>query len=442
MEETLEDLKFPSLPESEPSSPSSPEPSAMPDLDWRLQRMHDVALIYAKEDDDEAFRIMEEMSEGTGLDVRLQTDEKCFGANIVEIPAEIASKCWLVLVVHTHHTTDCMITSFIKDDLIGLIRLEQCDDYIRPLSTDPGLPPLSGLAAIESLSWDSQCEGTRTRTMERIQKIIEYQKEKDRTRKVENLKIKAPVKYCDEKFKRQFSNDSVYKMNGSRKGLMIIINNYVFKDSQKYPRRDSSCKDAESLYTLFTKFGFEVQTETNLTAKDIRDKFLQYSKAFDQKDYCCSAAAILSHGKNGGVLGTDGIFVSFTEIKDIFLGDLWIPHSDKPKLFFIQACQEGATSKEEPTVTPGPFALEAHFYWAVATVPGYPAGRDEDDGSYFIKCLVDVFAKYAREYDLGRLMDKVAYDVGRITYAGRDVSPQVPEKRSTLEKQLYFSPGI
>ncbi|XP_046328927.2 caspase-3-like [Haliotis rufescens] len=452
----MEEFDFPPVPSSPPSSLNLP-PSDEPDLEWCLRRTHDVALIYAEDDQEEAFNILTEMTEETNLDVRLQTDE-CFSGSLVEKPGRIASQCWLVLVVQTHNTTNDMVAKFTKDELIVKIRITEAKDYIRPLCTEKGLPNLSGLASIESLLWDPSA---KTRTKRKIEDFIIWQKEQDVTWRIENLKLEAPVKLCDPndgKTKRLFSDLQVYDMSGDKKGLLFIINNYEFTDSKKYPSRDSSCKDAESLKTLFEKFGFKVETENNLTAQGIMDTFVQQVEAFEQSGYRCFATVILSHGIKGGVVGTDGDSVSIEKIKNIFLDEHLILHKDKPKLFFIQACQEGPTSPDVTPDKPGKLSQEgpalhavttgkqsklhpgAHFYWTSATVPGYGALRDEEDGSYFISSLVNVFTKYAHQYDLDNMMSKVAFDVERLT--SRDHSPQIIERKSTLLKQLFFFPGI
>nr|UFQ90031.1 caspase-7 [Haliotis discus hannai] len=438
MEESEFDLKMPSAPSSPPSSPNPPPPDE-PDLEWCLRRTHDVALIYAEDDQEDAFNILTEMTEGTNLDVRLQTDE-CFGGSLVEKPGRIASQCWLVLVVQTHNTTNDMVAKFTKDELIVKIRITEAKDYIRPLCTEKGLPNLSGLASIEPLLWDPSA---KTRTKRKIKDYIEWQKEQDVTRHIENLKLEAPMKLCDPTTKRLSSDLQVYDMSGGQKGLLFIINNYEFTDSTKYSRRDGSCEDAESLKTLFEQFGFTVETENNLTAQGMRDAFEKHVKEFEQSDYCCFATAILSHGKNGGVVGTDDNFVSFKEIKDIFMHERWIHHINKPKLFFIQVCQQGPTLSDEITVNHGKLPREAHYYWAFASVPGYGALRDEEKGSCFIKCLVDVFTKYAHKYALGQLMTKVAYDVERDSSLRDEKSrPQVTQSNVNLLKELFFYPGL
>ncbi|XP_048241349.1 caspase-8-like [Haliotis rufescens] len=343
MEECELDLKMPSLPSS-PSSSPNPSPSDEPDLEWCLRRTHDVALIYAEDDQEEAFNILTEMTSETNLDVRLQTDE-CFGGGLVKKPGRIASLCWLVLVVQTRNTTNDMVAKFTKDELIAKIRITEAMDYIRPLCTEKGLPNLSGLASIESLLWDPSA---KTRTKRKIEDYIKWQKEQDVTRRIENLKLDAQVNLCDPDYvkTKRLSNDlQVYDMSGDQKGLLFIINNYEFTDSKKYSSRDSSCKDAKSLKTLFEQFGFKVETENNLTAQGIMDKFVQQVEAFEKSGYRCFASAILSHGIKGGVVGTDGDSVSIEKIKNIFLDERLILHKDKPKIFFIQACQQGMSDK-------------------------------------------------------------------------------------------------
>ncbi|XP_046584419.1 LOW QUALITY PROTEIN: uncharacterized protein LOC124291479 [Haliotis rubra] len=143
----------------------------------------------------------------------------------------------------------------------------------------------------------------------------------------------------------------------------------------------AGCKRCRSHSKLcFLDFGIRgVRAEgNNLTSEDIMEKLAEHVNAFLKSDYCCFAAAILSHGENGGVLGTDGNFVVFKEIKDIFGDHLITSHTDKPKLFFIQGLSERRKvplRRKCLPITSGPFPLEAHFYWSLCNRARLPSNE-------------------------------------------------------------------
>ena len=75
----------------------------------------------------------------------------------------------------------------------------------------------------------------------------------------------------------------------------------------------------------------------------MRAGFATQVKKCMKTQYNCFAAAVLSHGKNGGPLGTDVKLLETEEIMTMFNGSNCSGLSGKPKLFFIQACQGGTS---------------------------------------------------------------------------------------------------
>ncbi|XP_071109423.1 caspase-8-like [Haliotis cracherodii] len=191
---------------------------------------------------------------------------------------------------------------------------------------------------------------------------------------------------------------TVYNMNTKPKGLFFLVNNFNFEEARKrnrsYEDRDGTQTDAKALTELFKQFGFKVEQRDDLTAEAMQKAFKEQVQRCAIDPYSCFCAAVLSHGKDGGVVGTDGEFLSTKDIMDMFHGDKCPKLIGKPKVFFIQACQGENKDKgcevpdgwtindalldemdEGKNQTDGPGERRSgstDFFLAVATVSGEP----------------------------------------------------------------------
>lgn len=105
---------------------------------------------------------------------------------------------------------------------------------------------------------------------------------------------------------------------------------------------------------------------------------------------CC----ILSHGKQGVVLGTDFKPLCIKQITRTFKATDQSALTAKPKVFLIQACQGGKTHRgvvledvEADSHPPLSIPEEADVLLAVATVEDYQAHRHTKYGSWFIQSV-------------------------------------------------------
>uniref|UniRef100_A0A667YV67 Caspase 20, apoptosis-related cysteine peptidase n=1 Tax=Myripristis murdjan TaxID=586833 RepID=A0A667YV67_9TELE len=243
-------------------------------------------------------------------------------------------------------------------------------------------------------------------------------------------------------------------------GLCVIINNENFIYSSS---RQGTNKDAQSLAEVFSWLGFRVLMCKDQT-KDQMDQVLRwFAKLSDDSQLknvqewsgtafrelqelpqhgdafvCC----ILSHGDTGTVTGTDGIPLPITDITSTFNGNNCALLVDKPKVFFIQACQ-GRQKHQGVLVTDladdlVSIPLEADFLVAIATVEKYPAMRHVVDGSWFIQAL-------CRQLKEGCLSVMYLILILLVQKEGVCAVPgavkQMPEARNvTLRRSLVFSP--
>ncbi|XP_006816399.1 caspase-3-like [Saccoglossus kowalevskii] len=126
-----------------------------------------------------------------------------------------------------------------------------------------------------------------------------------------------------------------YNMEHPRRGCAIIINNKNFENMEQ---RNGTEVDAHSLKTTLDKLAFDVVEHTDLSKDDMVATIKQISQS-DHSDCDCLVVAILSHGSDAEVCGTDGKSVDVDSLTEYFHGDKCPSLVGKPKLFFIQSCR-------------------------------------------------------------------------------------------------------
>ncbi|XP_020384905.1 caspase-8-like [Rhincodon typus] len=268
-----------------------------------------------------------------------------------------------------------------------------------------------------------------------------------------------------------------YKMESNPRGFCVIINNIIFKTM---PERKGTLVDAERLDGVFRWLGFEVVLFKNLSAAEMRDTMNRYRET-DHSLRDCFVCCILTHGKQGVMCGTDGQMVAIREITSLFSGSQCPTLREKPKLFFIQACQgtkkqdsvgveastagagpslaeagssaagagPGSTGSEvvsvetDPVLEPDAISIamvtipdEADFLLGMATVEGYVSFRHTQLGTWYIQSLCENLEKYCAREDLLSILTIVNRDVSG--KKDKKDKTQMPQPSYTLRKKLYF----
>ncbi|XP_067055300.1 caspase-3-like isoform X1 [Acropora muricata] len=249
------------------------------------------------------------------------------------------------------------------------------------------------------------------------------------------------------KASKQLNTATMYKMTSTPRGIAVIISNKNFLESsgQHFSSREGTEVDREALKRLFKILQFKVEIYNNQTKAGIRRIAVEMA-AFDHSKYDAFIFAVLSHGREGVVYGTDDIIPirditsSFTQCRSL---------AGKPKIFFFQACQgdafmDGLDIPDAPLQHADNLSVpvEADFIYAYSTVPGYYAWRNSTEGSWFIKSVVKVFGENAYNMEILQMLTRVNNLIS--TYKSRH--PIAPDKRqvsttvSMLTKDLYFFP--
>ncbi|XP_067405025.1 caspase-10 isoform X2 [Emydura macquarii macquarii] len=192
-----------------------------------------------------------------------------------------------------------------------------------------------------------------------------------------------------------------YKMDGPHRGYCLIINNFSFIGTLQ--KRRGSCKDAEVLAQVFTWLGLDVKTYEDKTSEEIEKLMQEWRSMKDLKDRDCFVCCILSHGESGSVYGIDEQQVPIRTIMSYFSARQCPQLAEKPKLFFIQACQGKKIQQavyieadaQNPDLLPTQQVVspsesipeEADFLLGMATVNGYVSFRHIHEGTWYIQAL-------------------------------------------------------
>ncbi|KAM3861993.1 caspase-8 [Diretmus argenteus] len=247
-----------------------------------------------------------------------------------------------------------------------------------------------------------------------------------------------------------------YPMTRSPIGICLIINNYDFtKSPKRLKNREGTQIDERSLESVFKWLGFETQIENDCT----RDRMLTVVQELRRRDHSqmdCLVCCVLSHGQEGSVYGVDGEMVQLIELTEPFNGLQCASLMEKPKLFFIQACQGTREQQAVPiqadspapcssicsdAVVPAPgdsIPASADFLMGMATVPDYAAFRDRDLGTWFMQSLCQNLVQMVPSgYDLVSILTKVNDDVSQKS-ACRGEKKQMPQPAFSLRKRVIF----
>eukprot|EP00731_Ephydatia_muelleri_P014377 Em0008g97a len=281
---------------------------------------------------------------------------------------------------------------------------------------------------------------------------------------------------------------TTYRMESKPRGLAVIINNRNFVNMNA---RTGTDVDAKRLSDLFVYLGFEIHYFENLTTQQMRVQLDKTAKA-DHSKYDCLIIAVLSHGDEGVLYGTDSIAGSKSSLKVEELGTYFDSNGcpslkGKPKVFILQACRgsnydkgvkapadfvdggdiKGDVISDEEIAeqlkkqqafkdhlteslgmqgdmvdAPDSLPTKADFLYAYSTIPGYYSWRNGMYGSWFVKAFCDVMNEQAKEEHLMDMLIEVNRRVA-VDFKSSDGSyKQIPGPVCLLTRKLYFRPGL
>ncbi|XP_075693216.1 caspase-3-like [Rhinoderma darwinii] len=218
---------------------------------------------------------------------------------------------------------------------------------------------------------------------------------------------------------------------------------HCFVTTKCYPSRDGTQKDKNTLKDTFTKLGFQVRTEDNLTCKEI-ETVLRTVAAEDHSLKSCFVCAILSHGNEDGIFARDKIF-TLNWLVTFFSTSNCKTLAGKPKIFFIQACRgdtydfgtEIDGTSDSVQISAPQILKEKDMLYVYSTPHGYFAWRNNFNGSWFIQSLCKMLQEHGNKLELMQILTRVNRIVA-LEYESSNGGKEIPCIVSMLTKELYL----
>uniref|UniRef100_A0A2K6L973 Caspase 10 n=1 Tax=Rhinopithecus bieti TaxID=61621 RepID=A0A2K6L973_RHIBE len=214
--------------------------------------------------------------------------------------------------------------------------------------------------------------------------------------------------------------------------------------------QNKHARSNEILRGVFQWLGFTVHIYNDVT-KVVMEEVLQKQKCNPaHADGDCFVFCILTHGEYGAVYSSDEALIPIREITSHFTALQCPGLAEKPKLFFIQACQgekiqpsksieaDALNPEQAPTSLQDSIPVEADFLLGLATVPGYVSFRHVEEGSWYIQSLCNhLKVLVPRQEDILSILTAVNDDVSR-RVDKQGTKKQMPQPAFTLRKKLVF----
>uniref|UniRef100_A0A8C3S2R3 Caspase-8 n=1 Tax=Chelydra serpentina TaxID=8475 RepID=A0A8C3S2R3_CHESE len=185
---------------------------------------------------------------------------------------------------------------------------------------------------------------------------------------------------------------TMYDYTSESWGMSILTHRVGGAGSMFWVRLIASCQDA-----------INRTRKCSLVDAEIKNLMQEWRSSKDHRDRDCFVCCILSHGESGLVYGTDEQEVPIRTIMSYFTARQCPQLAEKPKLFFIQACQgkeiQQAVYIEADAQNPDLLPIqqrvspsesipeEADFLLGMATVDGYASFRHIQHGTWYIQAL-------------------------------------------------------
>jgi len=261
-----------------------------------------------------------------------------------------------------------------------------------------------------------------------------------------------------------------YKMAAYPRGLALIIEIEQFMNDVEKPRIGSHV-DTENLKKLFQQLHFKADHRKNLTRPQFLSVLRDFANNQEHRESDMMILAVLSHGRDGQIIASDGLVVETEDIYAKFNNSNCPLLQGKPKFFIVQACRGDDTDVSFPEnvemfsdltpkrnlkrqrgdydTVPIPTYGElntARPTWedmiiAYSTIPGFTSQRDHHSGTWFIQALVETFMNHAHDRELIDLLRMTSDYLSKFTNADGEKQTCNVEMRH-LYKRIYFKPGI
>ncbi|KAL7060809.1 hypothetical protein AAHC03_09671 [Spirometra sp. Aus1] len=252
---------------------------------------------------------------------------------------------------------------------------------------------------------------------------------------------------------------SPYPVCSTPLGYILIINIAEFVPTCGLKPRLGSRKDTEGLASLFRHIGYSVEILENPDTPTLLDGLSAFAAKPEHASVSAGGMVLMSHGLRDHIYTSEGHLVSIEKLLSYFTNKALPGLAGKPKLLIFQACrgraQDFGTVNTDYTVRRNTFepadgtdAPVGNSSWhslpymsdcviAYSTLPGFVSWRSEDEGSWFIQVLLDVFRRLS---DKLHVIDLLA-EVNRIIVeqSQDQMCKQISQPATNLRRPFFLS---
>jgi len=268
-----------------------------------------------------------------------------------------------------------------------------------------------------------------------------------------------------------------YKMSEIPRGLALIIEIEQYEQDVQ-TKRHGSHVDVANLTKLFKELHFKTTHKQNLTILEFKKELKSLADNPENESADMMILVVLSHGREGQIITSDGRGVDTEEIYAQFNNVNCPKLKGKPKFFIVQACrgtdidisampmdaEESVSLHDDrepqrrkrrigvdtnhdsnpfPTMQ-GELAVASptveDMIIAYSTIPGYVSQRDHETGTWFIQALVETFMDKACDHELIDLLRLTSEYLSKFTNDRGEKQTCNIEMRH-LYKKIYLKPG-
>ncbi|KAL5103723.1 Caspase-6 [Taenia crassiceps] len=268
-----------------------------------------------------------------------------------------------------------------------------------------------------------------------------------------------------------------YPMASSRRGICVVINNMTYWHP-KFQNRGGCDKDEKRVERIFCSLGFLVKVLRNLSSGEMRSELGFIGNKTDHSAYDAFVAVIMTHGGLGELYGVNGdafpvhqLTLDFTAERCPSLAASGsteeVPAPPNPGSAFLNPLEIGITQvegeaaeeatedvEEKPPIVAAKLPRKqrlvpnfADFLLSYATLAGFKAQRDPQQGSIYIQTLCHHLEVYGRSRSLLDIVTSVHREVSEKVFREAEspdqegtVFQQTPEVRHTLTRRVHLSP--
>lgn len=242
-------------------------------------------------------------------------------------------------------------------------------------------------------------------------------------------------------------------------GYILIVNISEFTPVCGLKPRLGSRKDTEELALLFQDIGYSVEVLEDPDTPTLLDRLAAFAAKPEHASVDAGGMVLMSHGLRDYIYTSEGHLVSVEKLLSYFTNKALPGLAGKPKLLILQACrgraQDFGTVNTDYVVTSNIFkpadgtdAPISNSSWnslpymsdcviAYSTLPGFVSWRSEEEGSWFIQVLLDVFRRLS---DKLHVIDLLA-EVNRIIVeqSQDQMCKQISQPATNLRRPFFLS---